>query len=155
MSTNLELRLRSPWGRLAFALIWVGVLSAAWPYLKSSAPLQSLTAAGAHYDFVVALLISATVYLIAIVAVLWIGVAVYLSAVRQFHVKNLLRGFVALCFVLLVAQGILAFARVAQVSHAADYVLTWLPMYLALFCALKFALPPTRRVPITRAVANS
>lgn len=154
MSTNLEARLRSPWGRLAFALIWVGMLSAAWPYIKSSGPLHALATWGARHDFIVALLLTAAVYLAAVVLVLWIGVVVYLAASRQLAVKNLFRGFTALFFILLIAQGILSFARTTQLSYAAEYTLTWLPMYIAFFFALKLSVPSTRRFPFTRASAN-
>lgn len=155
MSTNLETRLRSPWGRLTFTLIWVAMLSAAWPYIKSSTPLHALAAWGTRHDFVVSLLLTAVAYLAAVVLILWFGVAVYLAGSRQLTAKNLFRGFAALFLILLIAQGILSFARGTQLSSAAEYILTWLPMYIAFFFALKLAVPSNRRLPITRAAANS
>lgn len=154
MPPNLETRLRSPWGRLTFTFIWVAVLSAAWPYIKSSGPLHALAAWGARYDFVVSLLLTVVVYLATVVLILWFGVAAYLAASRQLTARNLFRGFAALFFILLIAQGILSFARATQFSSAAEYILTWLPMYVAFFFALKLAVPSNRRLPITRAAAN-
>lgn len=137
----IEPALQSNRGRIAFAAIWAAILAFCWKSIQASTPFQALVNHGKELNWAMALIYSTTLYLAILTLLLWLGLAVYLVAIRRFELRNLARGLCVMLFVLFAMFGIESFVRVEHLSPAAEYILRWLPMFASLFAGCRLAVP--------------
>lgn len=151
---NLETDLQSNHGRVIFAALWSGILAACWSSVQASAPFRALVEQGKHLNWALALLYTVALNLALLTLILWIGLAVYLAAVRQFRLLTLARGLAVMLFVLFVAMGIESFVRAGHLSRAAEFILRGLPMFASLFAGCRLAVPRKPGELFSRAAAK-
>ncbi len=152
---NLESALQSNTGRIAFAAVWAATLCASWKSIQASTPFQTLANSGKHLNWALALLYTTALYLALLTLLLWLGLAVYLIAIRRFDVRNLARGLAVMLFALFAVLGIESFVRAAHLSPAAEYLLRWLPMFASLFAGCRLAVPRKSGELFSRAAGKS
>lgn len=152
---NLETDLQSNRGRILFAAVWAGILAACWGTIRASAQFQALVTHGTQFNWALSLLYSTALYLAVLTLIVWIGLAIYLAAIRQLTLRNLTRGLAVMLFVLFVALGIESLIRVEHLSSVAEYILRWLPMFVSLFAGCRWAVPRKPGELFSRAPGNS
>ena len=151
---KLESALQSNSGRLIFAAIWAGILASCWGYVVAGTQFHALESNGKQLDWALALLFKTALYFAILTLLLWIGLAVYLAAIRQFKLHNLARGLVVMLFALFVVLGIESFVRVEHLSPIGEFVLRWVPFFASLFVGCRLAVPRRPGELFSRAAAK-
>lgn len=135
-----ETALQSNWGRLVFAAVWAAILAACWNYVLASTQF-TLQNDRRALNWATALLLRTAVYFAVLTLILWIGLVVYLLAIRNFKLHHLARGLFVMPLVLFGVLGIESFIRTGQLSPLAEYVLRWFPMFASVYAGCRFAVP--------------
>lgn len=135
-----ETALQSNSGRLVFAAVWAGILAACWYYILASTQFH-LDNDRQALNWAMVLLLKTTIYFAVLILILWIGLAIYLLAIRSFKFRHLARGLLIMFLVLFGVMGIESFVRAAQLSPLAEYMLRWFPMFASLYAGCRFAVP--------------
>lgn len=151
---KLESALRSNSGKMVFAAIWAGILASSWGRIVAGAQFQVLESNGKQLEWALALLYKTALYFAILTLPLWIGLAIYLAATRQFKLQNLARGLFVMLFVLFVVLGIESFIRAEHFSRIGDYVLRWIPFFASLFAGCRLAVPRKPGEVFSRAAAK-
>jgi hypothetical protein len=125
------------WLQTAFAFAWTGVLSMYWIRIKMSAAFQSLLALGLGEPFPLSMVYATFIYVVAIAAILWAGLCLYLAITGSLNLRRLLRG---LCLLLIVVVPSLIsgiFLKGLRVSPLVGYLSLWLPLIFALWLSMR------------------
>lgn len=141
MSENNQLRSPSHWSEVAFAVAWVGGLSAYWIQIKMNVRFQALLRLGIGLDFPASLIYVSMVYIAAIATILWTGLCIYLTIAGGFRLRGLLRGLLVIWLVVVPSITAGIFLKGLPLPHAVVYMTTWLPMFLALWLSIWVGLP--------------
>lgn len=152
---NIETDLQSTWGRVIFSAVWAGILAGCWRYIHASTEFQALESRGSQLNWALALLFTIAVYLAILTLLLWIGLAVYLLAIRKFGLHTLARGLGVMLFALFAVLGIESFIRLQHLPTFAEYILRWLPMFVSLFAGCRLAVPRKPGELFSRAAAKN
>ena len=123
--------------QIAFAVAWIGLLSTYWIQIKMSAAFQSLLAIGLGQPFPLSVVYVAFIYVVAITAILWVGLCLYLAITGSLNLRRLLRG---LCLILVVVVPSLSsglFLKGLRLSPLVTYLTFWLPLLFALWLSIR------------------
>jgi hypothetical protein len=137
MAAIRRLRPHYQWLQTAFAVAWTGALSMYWIRIKMSVPFQSLLALGLGEPFPLSVGYAAFIYVVAITAILWAGLCLYLAITGSLNLRRLLRG---LCLILIVVVPALIsgiFLKGLRVSPLVGYLTSWLPLLFALWLSMR------------------
>jgi len=125
------------WLQTGFAVAWTAVLSMYWIRIKMSAAFQSLLALGLEEPFPLSVVYATFIYVVAITAILWAGLCLYLAITGSLNLRRLLRG---LCLLLIVVVPSLIsgiFLKGLRVSPLVGYLSLWLPLIFALWLSMR------------------
>lgn len=150
----IETALQSTRGTVVFAALWSAILGACWKSIQASPLFLPLLNHGKQLNWALSLLYTTALYLAVLTLLLWLGLAVYLIAIRRFELRNLARGLAAMLFVLFVALGIESFVRGGHLSSVAEYILRWLPMFASVYAGCRLAVPRTPGELFSRAASK-
>ena len=123
--------------QIMFAVAWIGLLSTYWIRIKMSVAFQSLLAIGLGQPFPLSVVYVAFIYVVAITAVLWAGLCLYLAITGSLNLRRLLRG---LCLILVVVVPSLSsglFLKGLPLSPLVTYLTLWLPLLFALWLSIR------------------
>jgi hypothetical protein len=102
-----------------------------------SAAFQSLLAIGLGQPFPLSVVYVAFIYVVAITAILWVGLCLYLAITGSLNLRRLLRG---LCLILVVVVPSLSsglFLKGLRLSPLVTYLTFWLPSLFALWLSIR------------------
>jgi len=122
---------------MAFPLAWTSVLSLYWIRIKMSAAFQSLLAIGIGQPFPMSVMYVTFIYVIAVTAILWAGLCIYLAITGSLSLRRLWRGLSLTSIVVVpsVSSGI--FLKGLRLSPVAAYLVVWLPLLFALWLSIR------------------
>lgn len=124
------------WLQTAFAFAWTGVLSIYWIRVKMSVAFQSLLGLGLGEPFPLSVVYATFIYVIAITAILWAGLCLYLAITGSLNFRRLLRGLCLLLIIVVPALIIGVFLKGVRVSPLVGYLSIWLPLIFALWLSM-------------------
>ena len=123
-----KLRAHYRWLQIAFAVAWIGVLSLYWIRIKMGAAFQSLLAAGLAQPFPLSVVYVTFIYVVAITAILWTGLCIYLAITGSLNLRRLLRGLCLIAIVVVPSLSSGIFLKGLPLSPLAAYLILWLPL---------------------------
>jgi hypothetical protein len=126
-----KLRAHYQWLQIAFAVAWIGVLSLYWIRIKMGATFQSLLAAGLAQPFPLSVVYVTFIYVVAITAILWAGLCIYLAITGSLNLRRLLRGLWLIAIVVVPSLSSGIFRKGLPLSPLAAYLILWLPWLVA------------------------
>ena len=132
-----NLRKHYQWLRIAFALAWTGALSQYWIRIKMSAAFQSLLAIGLGQPFPLSVVYVTFIYVVAITAILWAGLCIYLTITGSLSLRRLLRGLCLISIVVFPSLSMGIFLKGVPFSPLATYLILWLPLLFALWLSIQ------------------
>lgn len=102
-----------------------------------SATFQSLLAVGLGQPFPLSVVYVAFIYVIAIIAILWAGLCIYLAIIGSLSLRRLLRGLFLISVVVVPSLSSGIFLKGLSLSPLASYVMLWFPLLFALWLSIR------------------
>jgi hypothetical protein len=133
----LSLRPHYQWLQIVFALAWIGALSVYWIHIKMSPRLHGFLALGLGQPFPLSMIWVAFVYVIAITAILWVGLCVYLAITGSLNLRRLMRGLWLILIVVVPTLISGLFLNGLPHSPLVIYLTLWLPLLFALWLSIR------------------
>ena len=146
--------LRAQWLRVGFAIAWTCAVSASWKHIDLSPPFQSLLGWGVGHDWPESLIYVMAIYIAATVAIVWVGLSLYLAIMRCFNLRRFSRGLLVGLLVIVVADvgGIFLSGHIYR--SWVVYIVWWLPLFLALLLSMWTARTSPKNGRATKIPAN-
>ncbi len=101
-----------------------------------SVAFQSLLGLGLGEPFPLSVVYATFIYVIAITAILWAGLCLYLAITGSLNFRRLLRGLCLLLIIVVPALIIGVFLKGVRVSPLVGYLSIWLPLIFALWLSM-------------------
>jgi hypothetical protein len=123
--------------QIAFAVAWICALSVYWIHIKMSPRFHGLLALGLGQPFPLSVIWVEFVYVIAITAILWVGLCFYLAITGSLNLRRLMRGLWLILVV--VVPTLIGGIFLSGLRHTPSviYLTLWLPLIFALWLSMR------------------